>query len=186
MIFFTSDTHYGHLNILKHQPARSMMFGDDIDLMDNALIDACNKVVMPNDELWHLGDFAWKASKYGHYRQRLKVRKFHIIMGNHDSTSVRSHVSTLKDMEYRRFGKMKFHMTHYPMASWRAREHGSIHLYGHSHGSAELLLDRCYPGRRSMDVGVDNAFYCLGEWRPFSIEEIYIALGIPDADIGNS
>ncbi|MFA5344676.1 MAG: metallophosphoesterase family protein [Candidatus Omnitrophota bacterium] len=172
MIFFTADTHFGHAGILKHIPARAAMFSN-VDEMDDALIEQCNQTVQSRDELWLLGDFAWKASKYGHYRQRLRVRKLHVVMGNHDSTSLRAHVSSLKEMEYRRFGTQKFHLTHYPMASWRGRESAkSIHLYGHSHGTIETHLDRCFPGRRSMDVGVDNAYQFFGIWRPFSIDEI--------------
>ena len=37
---------------------------------------------------------------------------------------------------------------------------------------AEARLDKIMPCRRSMDVGVDNAYWLLGEWRPFSIDEI--------------
>lgn len=40
-------------------------------------------------------------------------------------------------------------------------------LYGHSHDSMETE-----PWGRSMDVGVDSAFRILGEYRPFSYEEI--------------
>jgi calcineurin-like phosphoesterase family protein len=185
MIYFTADTHYGHAGMLKHIPARAAVFSNTDD-MDDALIDLCNRVVQPRDELWLLGDFVWKASRYGHYRQRLKVRKLHVIMGNHDSTSLRSHVSSLKDMDYRRIGNIKFHLTHYPMASWRGREAAkSIHLYGHSHGTFEKYLNQCFPGRRAMDVGVDNAFQIFGEWRPFSIDEILGLLGVVDANSGN-
>ena len=49
---------------------------------------------------------------------------------------------------------------------------GAIALYGHSHSNAEVWLDSVMPGRRSMDVGVDNAAKILGEYKPFSFEEI--------------
>jgi hypothetical protein len=45
-------------------------------------------------------------------------------------------------------------------------------LYGHAHGSAEEWMDFYMPGRLSMDVGVDNAYRVLGEYRPFSFPEI--------------
>lgn len=177
MIYFSSDFHLGHQGILRHQPARAAVFAT-VDEMDAHLINECNRIVTPNDELWILGDFAWKASKYGHYRNRLKVRELHVVLGNHDQPSLRAHVSSLEKMEYRKFGKLNFHLTHYPMASWRNREHGSIHLYGHCHGTMEARLNGYFPGRRAMDVGVDNARLLLGEWRPFSMDEILGLLGV--------
>ncbi len=58
------------------------------------------------------------------------------------------------------------------MAVLNKSHHGAIHLYGHSHSSAEEGLDKKFPGRRSMDVGIDNAYRLLGEYRPFSWDEI--------------
>lgn len=177
MIFWTSDLHLGHSGILRHQPERSELFGT-VDAMDTAIIDGINEFVQPNDILWILGDFAWKASRYGHYRQRIKCREIHALMGNHDSSSLRSHVSSLQDTVYRQFGSTrhpstKIHASHYPMASWRAREHGVIHLYGHSHGSMEATLNAMWPNRRSMDVGIDCAYRQFKQWRPFGLDEIF-------------
>jgi calcineurin-like phosphoesterase family protein len=69
-------------------------------------------------------------------------------------------------MIYCRFGTVHLHLSHYPHASWRGKNHGSIHLYGHSHGSMEEKLNQHWPNRRAMDVGIDIA------WRPFSLDEI--------------
>jgi|WetSurMetagenome_2_1015567.scaffolds.fasta_scaffold03042_3 calcineurin-like phosphoesterase family protein len=171
MIWFTADTHFGHANILLHQTPRLLAF-KTIENMDAKLIDKINQYVQPNDELWILGDFAWKASRCGHYRQRLRVKKLHIVYGNHDSTSLRQHVSSAKDMVYRKFNGIKFHLTHYPLVSWRAREYGTIHLYGHCHGTMERRLNTLFPDRRAMDVGIDNMYQLTGEWRPLSFNEI--------------
>lgn len=179
MIYFTADTHFGHTNILMHQPERLNAF-ESVEEMDARLIDQINAHVQPDDELWHLGDFAWKASRIGHYRQRLNVRKLYVCQGNHDANSLRNHVSGMWDMACRKFtvgGKIiKFHMCHYPLLSWRALHHGSVHLYGHSHGIYEKCMDEMFPGRRAMDVGMD-AMYCLTEeWRPISLDEVIYRL----------
>ena len=52
--FFTSDTHFGHENIIKYcnRPFTST------EEMDKALISNWNKVVKPEDTVFHLGDFA--------------------------------------------------------------------------------------------------------------------------------
>ncbi len=167
MVYFTADLHLGHQGILKHQLHRRFT---TVEAMDTHLIDAVNSVVGRNDQLWILGDFAW--NKCGHYRHRLNARQIHIVTGNHDSGSLRRYVSSMQDMAYRKFNKVEFHMTHYPMASWRKREHGSIHLYGHCHGTIEAPLNSMWPKRRSMDVGVDNAYFLTGEFKPFSLDEI--------------
>jgi calcineurin-like phosphoesterase family protein len=154
--------------------------------MDDCLINSINAIVKPNDELWCLGDFAWKASRYGHYRQRLRVRTLHAIYGNHDVKSLRKHVSSAQDMVCRKFDGTKIHMTHYPLASWSSREYGSIHLYGHCHGSMEVILNSTFPGRRAMDVGVDNIFNLTGEWRPISLTEVFHRLKDQDVHIRDS
>lgn len=177
MIHFTADLHLGHNGILKHQEHRAALFGD-VDTMDGAIIDSINHHVDREDELWILGDFAWKASNYGHYRSRLRVRKLHVVKGNHDSSSLRSHVSSMDDIVYRKFAGVKFQLCHYPLASWRAREHGSVHLYGHSHGKMEAFLNQHFPNRRSIDVGIDHAYQLFGDFRPFSLAEIFSRLNV--------
>jgi calcineurin-like phosphoesterase family protein len=175
MIWFTADLHLGHEGILLHQPARLNSFTSVAD-MDACLISALHAWVRPDDTLYHLGDFCWQASKAGHYRNRLGIREIHFIRGNHDSSSLRKHGSSLNDMLYRRFSidgeRVQIHMTHYPMLSWRGLHAGSIHLYGHSHGRYEEELDKLYPNRRSMDVGVDNIHRLTGQWRPISLDEV--------------
>jgi hypothetical protein len=52
-------------------------------------------------------------------------------------------------------------------AIWEGSHKGYWHLYGHSHSSAEH-----WEIGKSMDVGVDNAYRLLGEYRPFSLEEV--------------
>src|SRR5262245_45539090 len=52
-IFFTSDTHFGHTNILKY--CRRPF--PDVQAMDEALIARWNATVGPDDVIYHLGDF---------------------------------------------------------------------------------------------------------------------------------
>jgi len=182
MIWFSADWHFGHLGILVHQSPRLNAFGC-LEEMDAQLIAQINSVVRSDDELFFLGDFAWRASRYGHYRQRLKVRKLHVVRGNHDSSSLRKHCSTFNDVLHKKFPcdgfehSIKIHMCHYPMLSWAGLHRGSLHLYGHSHGGYEEKLDQIFPGRKSMDVGVDNIFRLTGAWRPISLAEVIQRLG---------
>ena len=185
MIYFTADWHLRHANILKHTPARAAQFFD-IEQMGEHFISECNRVVKPNDELRILGDWIWGASWAGHYRAKLKVRKIHVVAGNHDARFLINHVSSYKEIDYPKIDGIRFHLAHYPMFSWRGREKAkSIHLYGHSHGRSEAFLNEHFPGRRAMDVGIDNAFALLGEWRPFSLDEILAILKIGRCEICN-
>ena len=68
-------------------------------------------------------------------------------------------------------------MSHYSHRVWSYSHHGSIHLYGHSHGNL--------PGfGRSFDIGVDT-----NDMKPYSIDEIVkkgLALPILEVDHHNA
>jgi len=182
VIWFSADWHFGHEGILTHQLKRDEAFGS-VEAMDTALIDGINAVVGPDDTLYFLGDFGWRATKYGHYRARLNVRQLHIVRGNHDRASLASFCSTFNDMLYRKFRiagrehRVKIHLCHYPLLSWDGLHHGGIHLYGHSHGGYENELNAMFPGRRAMDVGIDYIHRLTGEWRPISMDEVLDRFG---------
>lgn len=182
MIYFSADWHLGHKGILMHQLTRDADFAS-VEAMDDTLIDGVNAVVKPDDILYFLGDFGWRAHRYGHYRARLNVRQLHIVRGNHDKPSLAKHCSTFTDMKCIKVQveglvrRVKIHMCHYPILSWDAMLRGGIHLYGHCHGMIEDKFDSIFPSRRSMDVGIDNIHRLLGEWRPISFDEVLRAFG---------
>ena len=51
-LFIIADTHFGHDNIKLYEPLRQ-----SID--DEMMIDLWNSIVTDEDEVWHLGDFAF-------------------------------------------------------------------------------------------------------------------------------
>lgn len=161
-IFFTSDTHFGHTNIMRY----SNRPFESVQEMDAEIIRRWNEVVGPTDHVYHLGDFSFR--KEGRiYEILMQLNgKIHFIWGNHDQTIQRS--ESLQGMfewcrnyyELRHNGD-KFILFHYPIFEWNKMHRGSYHLFGHVHGST--------PGRggRSMDVGVDcHDFY------PIHIDEV--------------
>ena len=158
--WFTADTHFGHTNIIRHcgRPF------SNVAEMDAALIANWNAVVRADDDVWHLGDFAFRSGKPpGWYLAGLNGKK-HLVWGNHDVAEARTDpgwASSQAMAEVSVEGR-RLVLLHYGMRVWPKCHHGSLHLYGHSHGTL--------PGdSQSCDVGVDVA-----EWnyRPVSLAQI--------------
>lgn len=199
-VWFTSDTHFGHANIIKYSDrpflcptdaaAREANGGSwdgckhsisDASLrrMETAFIDNINAVVGPKDILWHLGDFVFsKDSNYGPAAEailkRINCRNVYFVWGNHDkrSEAFAKQFTSTHDLVKVKVRGQRIVLCHYAMAIWDGSHRDAWHLYGHSHGSAEKILDERLPGRRSLDVGVDNANRLLGQYRPFSFAEV--------------
>ena len=152
-IFFTSDSHFGHANIIKYcnRPFTN------VDEMDEALITSFNKVVKPGDTVYHIGDFALVREPndvYIKYARRLNGQKF-LIYGNHDRWRKNNHFANygfIKIVPYLeiKIGEQKITLLHYAMKVWNGSHRGSWQLHGHSHGS----LPRNYAAYQ-LDVGVD-------------------------------
>ena len=164
-VWFTSDTHFGHANIiaLSGRPFAS------VDEMDAALVANWNALVRPADEVWHLGDFAFRnAAPAAEYLRRLNGR-VHLIWGNHDNEQTRASPLWASSGPYAEIALegRRLVLFHYAMRVWNRSHNGSIHLYGHSHGS--LAGDS-----QSCDVGVDGAPWA---YRPVSLPQILSFLG---------
>lgn len=207
-IFFTSDTHFGHGNIIKYckrpflaeadKQALSRdgawrdgvwkdertywrMSEDAVWMMNNDIIDNINALVGEDDILWHLGDWAFapKSDYYRHcrnYRDKIKCRNVSLIWGNHDQRSIRDLFDQTYDDYELYVGNQRIILHHYAKATWNKAHRGNWQLYGHSHAGAEPWMDKHMPGRRSMDVGVDNAYLLVGKFRPFSYEELKVIM----------
>ena len=83
-VFFTSDTHFNHANVITYcaRPFSSL------DEMNREMIARWNAVVGPEDTVYHLGDFAMgKASEWPGFLQQLNGAKKILIRGNHDRSA---------------------------------------------------------------------------------------------------
>ena len=145
---------------------------------DEHLIGQINKLVLSKDELWILGDFCWGPRGKGildfahKYRDAINCRNVCFVWGNHDQRVIAPLFTRTYDRFRLRWQSERIILTHCAHAVWEGSHHGAWNLYGHSHTTAEEALDKFMPGRRSIDVGVDNAFRLFGEYRPLSLEEI--------------
>lgn len=173
MKFFTADYHIDHEGVLEMS---GRLFRNILE-HNQAMVTGTNSVVGQDDTLFVLGDVGWNGIE--NFLNQLNCKNVHLIWGNHDKNSYGKLFRSSQDVLETKIGpeKQKVWLSHYPHFVWPASHHGSFHLYGHCHRQREATLDAAFPGRRSMDVGVDNALKLLGSYRPFNEMEIIRILG---------
>lgn len=170
-IYVTSDSHFGHFNIIKscHRPFQT------VEEMNQIMVDNWNSVVGPHDLVYHLGDIYMKNPQIvGKIVNQLNG-KIILIKGNHDKMKdIKKYfpnrfLSVENDFEFSYpFNDKKYHFVlyHYPIWSWNRRFHGVFHLHGHNHFRDPLWNDFDKNGL-SMDVGVDG-----NNFTPIHIEKV--------------
>ncbi len=163
-LWFTSDTHFGHAGArsLFRRPYAS------VAEMDRAMAEAWNAAVAPQDEVWHLGDFAvgLGPARMEALLAGLNGRK-HLVLGNNDGPATAAlngwaSVQAYAELELEGVGLA---LCHYPFRSWRNMGRGWWNLHGHSHG-------RLAPMPRQADVGVDAQGF-----RPVNLAQVMAARG---------
>ena len=178
MIFFTSDTHFNHANILRYCPGRVTHIGSDsIEDHNEWLIKVWNDKVGPKDRVFHMGDFALgRIEDSFPILDRLNGRKF-LISGNHDvrhlkSAEFRSYWEKIYfgyfEIEIKLNGKTTLIcMCHYPLQTWNKAHYGSLCLHGHVHQNKVP-----HPMKNLVNVGVDHHPWLA----PFSKEELFLTV----------
>ena len=139
-IWITSDTHFGHKNILVYEAAARPF--KDRDEMNEELIRRWNEKVGPSDVVFHLGDFAFSTpNRIRGITERLNGRKI-LLLGNHDRVRKFDWEHLGFDLVLRHPFIMddKFIFSHEPLEEI---PDGKINVYGHVHGSSYFnTLDR--------------------------------------------
>lgn len=168
MIYFTSDMHFNHRNILRlcNRPF------ENINEMNQNLINNWNRTVNKNDEVYILGDFGFfeDNDEVNLILSQLNGKKY-LIQGNHDrfirDKNKNYHFEWIKDYYRLKWNKQIFILSHYPMYEWDGFFRGSIMLHGHIHTNnkdKKQLTDKL---GKIYDVGVD-----ANDYKPISAEEI--------------
>jgi calcineurin-like phosphoesterase family protein len=166
--WFVSDTHWGHANIIKYsnRPFR------DVDEMNELMLQEWNKHVKPGDTVYHMGDVAFMPfPKLKNYLWRMNG-DIYVTLGNHDKDIVIHKDDLLRQakiVSIQHYRELKIAgefivLFHYGQRVWNKSHRGSIHLYGHSHGSLP-------PHGKSVDVGVDSK-EITHEYRPVHLDEV--------------
>ena len=179
MIYFTSDYHFYHTNVLKYcnRPFST------VEEMNEFLISQWRQTVKPHDEVYFLGDFTLTRRKdlIDAILNRLTGR-IKLVSGNHDSGLLKYYgrgqihnfaqcsLEILPDLYRLKYNKNVFLLCHYPVLNWGFED---FMLHGHCHGKKQFLISH------SVDVGWD----C--HKKPISIDEITQFLVDRDGPIGD-
>jgi len=188
-VWFTSDTHYDHKNICsatsewsEDNESKGQRQFNSLEEMNTVLVNNINAVVLPDDTLFHLGDWSFNGfDNIRKFRERLTCKNIYIVLGNHDH-----HIERNKDniqelfagisignleleLNYRSLRNMglnekqRFFLNHYPVCSWKDMKRGVIHLFGHVHLSKGAKIMK----GKAMDVGVDG-----NDYKPYSFFDV--------------
>lgn len=171
MIWFTSDLHFCHNNILNYEPG-SRPF-NTIEEMNETLVQKWNEKVSAEDTVYVLGDLSMGRVEVAiEYVKRLNG-KIILIRGNHDTPkrieAYKEIGIEVHDIFYLPYKGRYFILCHFPIANEEfirmVIEDNSevVNLYGHVHGNAPFGYNN-----GTYHVGVDT-----NNLTPVSIEQVW-------------
>ena len=168
MIYFTSDLHFYHDNVIKfaNRPYKSH------EDMNKGLIRNWNDIVNATDEVYILGDVTMKGPEFAEeVLYQLKGKKY-LIKGNHDhfAKAKTFHTEIFEEIcDYKEITALntRFVLFHYPILEWNGFFRNSIMLHGHQHNHEDYNYNNLKNGIMRYDVGVDANFM-----KPVSAEQI--------------
>jgi calcineurin-like phosphoesterase family protein len=136
MIYFTSDQHFCHYNIIKYanRPFSS------VREMNDTMASRWNSVVNEDDTVYMLGDWAMAGQYPGVFESYLRMLKGNIvtILGNHDGSKTKNALKRMgkEIVTAKRFtitiDGYSIIMTHKPIP---AQNLSKIYLHGHIHST---------------------------------------------------
>jgi len=163
MWYFTADLHFDHANIIHEFQFRP--FQNSIE-MNEAIIETWNRTVKGGDVVVIAGDITLKWKRVDVERKFLSRLNGNLIVvrGNHDYWFKGG-----RYMYRKRVNGRPIIVSHEPMLTWSGKQYGAWNLHGHSHGNLKGYRQFRW---RQFDVGIDVAYVMLGEFRPFSFDEL--------------
>ena len=168
MNFYISDLHFGHRSCINfdHRPFL------DVEEMDDVLMNLWNSRVDKDDNVYILGDFAYRNEKTADwYLRQLKGHK-HLVIGNHDGETLKNE----KAMAYFESVDKRMHVTdggkqiclcHFPIAEWNGYYRGAWHIHGHIHSKK----DETYAFMKTKERAL-NAGCMINNYTPSTINEL--------------
>lgn len=168
MIYYISDLHFGHRNVIE-MDGRPF---ETVEEMDETLIQLWNDRVTEADDVYIVGDFAYRNGFTATwYLRRLKGRK-HLIIGNHDQTTIQDEkavacFASIEKMLLISDNDRKVSLCHFPVAEWNGKRRGGYHVHGHLH----IRRDEVYEFMSRYDKAL-NAGCMINGYRPVTLDEL--------------
>ena len=177
MIYFTSDFHLFHKNVLKfdNRPFKSV---EDMHL---EIIKRWNNKVTKDDIIYILGDVSFGSAKDTiDIIKQLNYKELHLIIGNHD-------FKILKDKSFRdlfteicEYKELKISdnqsivLCHYPIPCFKNHYYGWLHLYGHTHNTWEedIMIETKNIINKHAPCFMWNVGIMKWDYEPVSLDEI--------------
>lgn len=163
-IFFTSDTHFCHKNIISYA-GRPFLSTEE---MDKALIENWNSVVPEDGIVFHLGDFCFGGSAQWKTIRKKLNGKIYLILGNHDFKNYKAEWSDLFEVVTQQMHVyiegQEIYLNHHPFLAFGGAYRGAWALFGHVHTGPNSRSGQDMPRMKHLfpsqyDVGVDNNCY---------------------------
>lgn len=167
MIFYTSDLHIGHSNIIKlnNRPFSS------VEEMNNVIIRNYQETVSNNDDVYILGDVVFKFPDSPERLFSQLPGQKHLIIGNHDAKLAKGCYKFFESIDdYAKITdkERKVILFHYPILEWDGYFKGSYHLYGHIHNNTDnYTYEIISKIPRAYNVGVD-----VNNYKPVTLDEL--------------
>lgn len=161
-IYLISDTHFGQENILKfitETGERVRPEFHSVEEMNEYMVNEWNRVITPQDHVYHLGDVyfrdGWK------HLSRLNGKK-RLLIGNHDNPKSEHILKNFQKIGlWRLFREHNILCTHVPIyPEHREYRRASVNVHGHIH-------EKVAPTKTHFNVSVERIGY-----RPRHIEEV--------------
>ena len=139
-VFFTSDTHYWHRNIIQysHRPFRTLDGQLDVEAMNLTLVNYWKRRVTSRDLVIHLGDFSFGHPPQGKaIMDQLPGRKV-LVRGNHDRWTNKQYYDlgfekVSQGMFWQSPQDGLFYLAHHPMSKSDLPKQARLQLCGHVH-----------------------------------------------------
>ena len=148
-VFFSSDYHFGHVNILKYCDRPFT----DIEEMNETIIQHHNKIVGPNDIMYFLGDFSFHDA---HSLLERMNGNFIFVKGNHDHKTIKKLSVNYAIISY---DKYKFLCVHKPQHIYGEF---NLNIVGHVHTEWQYNSEL-----NAFNVGVDQ-----NDFSPVSLDTL--------------
>jgi len=165
-IWFISDTHFNHKNILTFTNNEGKLTRpgfDSIEAHNEHMIDQWNANVKTGDKIYHLGDvlMSMNGKEIHTLLARLNGSK-RLLVGNHDAEYTKSMASCFNKIGlWRIFKEQGFVCTHIPLMPSQFRHSVTVNVHGHIHHN--LMEDT----NTYINVCVERTNY-----RPIHMDEI--------------